>query len=280
MEETLSRVRGEESSAALLRRRPVIIHRGYATRVYMVRAFIESFLRGEGRRQVVFLGSGFDSAPLLLLSSAENASSSSSETQRSINVFEVDFEDVISMKQAVLEASRAVLLPVFVAADLRSCEDLFAKLSSAGFDPTLPTLIVTECVFLYLEKSATEALCARFGATCAHCAWLSYDMISPSDSFGRVMLRNLTSRGFHLPGVIDFPDLFSQEKRFLQFGWTQATSRTMLEYYRVHLSADVRTRIEAVELLDEIEEWQLIMNHYAVTIAVNCTELTSLLFVS
>ena len=63
--------------------------------------------------------------------------------------------------------------------------------------------------------------------------WATYEMLyNNGDAFGRTMRDNLKRRnGLQIPGFLDFPTLESQEKRFVDAGWTAAKSCTMLSFY-------------------------------------------------
>ena len=42
----------------------------------------------------------------------------------------------------------------------------------------------------------------------------------------------------------------------------------VLEYYAAAVAGGERARVERLELLDELEEWRLLLSHYAVVLAV------------
>ena len=76
---------------------------------------------------------------------------------------------------------------------------------------------------------------------------------------------------------IDFPTLQSQSERFLECGWDSARSETMLSVYDNHVSLEEKHRISRLEIFDEIEEWQMLMSHYSLTVAVKGTLLLDVL---
>lgn len=115
-----------------------------------------------------------------------------------------------------------------------------------GFDRTVPTLILTECVLVYMTNidstylvrslasfltpmdpdniNSTESSSSNTthsmdtivqGKNPFFC-WASYDMVNPADPFGQTMLRNIQKRGFQLPGFLDYPTLSHHEDRFLR----------------------------------------------------------------
>jgi hypothetical protein len=81
------------------------------------------------------------------------------------------------------------------------------------------------------------------------------------------MLRNLTAAGFNVPGFTDYQTLSRQVERFTSTGWTDARSMTMLSAYDRMIEPEEKRRISSIEIFDEIEEWQLLMSHYALTLA-------------
>jgi len=53
-----------------------------------------------------------------------------------------------------------------------------------------------------------------------------------------------------------------RKKRYLSLGYTNVEVYDMLVLYDKFLDQNERKRIEKIEWLDEIEEWQLISRHY------------------
>lgn len=59
-------------------------------------------------------------------------------------------------------------------------------------NPSLPTLILTECVLVYLKPDESlKILHFLKDFFTGDLALLNYEMINPHDSFGKVMLENL-----------------------------------------------------------------------------------------
>ena len=165
----------------------------------------------------------------------------------------------------------------FLSGDLRNAKGVISGLLDAGLDVTAPTLILTECVMVYLEKTDSENLCLEFSSLLSDAAWVTYDMITPHDVFGRTMLRNLTAGRFNVPGFVDFPTLESQIGRFLRTGWCEARCINMLSVYDNYISIEERRRVARLEIFDEIEEWQMLMSHYSLTIAIKGSMLLNVL---
>ena len=301
------------------RRKPPIINRGYFARVHSINTTIQKFFAAADagtmeRRQIICLGSGYDTLSLRLLRGKDEH----------LHIYEVDFEKVIRKKVGIClndPVIRELLIPSvenskdvfreeknersnssansrigvsalsmndltgnysfnnlhFLSGDLRNSGHIIELLLQASLDPTAPTLILTECVMVYIEKSPCMCLCKALSEMLSEATWVTYDMISPTDIFGRTMLRNLTAARFNIPGFIDFPTLQSQSERFLECGWDSARSETMLSVYDNHVSLEEKHRISRLEIFDEIEEWQMLMSHYSLTIAVKGTLLVGVL---
>lgn len=177
--------------------------------------------------------------------------------------------------------------------DLRR-EGLDEKLLQLGLSPNIPTLIFTECVLVYMDYETNISLCKQITKlfskqnkegsednSQSHVIWISYDMINPNDRYGQMMVTNLSQSGYALPGFIDFPTLESHIARYseavkrLRDGTGEeegdntwyVRNTTMLTFFNQILSQETRKRICSKELLDEIEEWNLIMSHYCLTIS-------------
>ena len=136
-------------------------------------------------------------------------------------------------------------------------DELFSDMSRDKASALLSTLISA-------MKTSTSAI---GGSDDRKCIWVSYDMIEPGDAFGRVMCRNLQSAGHRVPGFTDYPSLEAQKQRFIDAGAAHAVSRTMLHAYHLLVSHEEQQRLHRLEMMDEVEEWELINRHYAVTVA-------------
>ena len=88
--------------------------------------------------------------------------------------------------------------------DLRDVNELSNSLMSASssdtaplLDPSLPTLLLLECVLVYLAPSKTNDLLSFFSSMFKNGCAVSYDPFGLDDNFGQVMKRNLAV-GFSL----------------------------------------------------------------------------------
>lgn len=70
------------------------------------------------------------------------------------------------------------------------------KLNQTGVDPSIPTLLLSECVLVYLKPEESRSILTFFKDHFkGDLAFLNYEMINPNDPFGRTMLENLEVRG-------------------------------------------------------------------------------------
>ena len=215
-------------------RRPPIINRGTFARVTAMRMLIRRFLelapRGEGEgasRQVLVLGAGFDTAVFQLQREGALAGSA---------YFELDFPDIVREKSRIVREQRLLCgslcgpaaggepldgrieacpetgeLTVQASADsgryclravdLRQLECVRETLMQAGFDTALPTLVVAECVLIYMEAQHSDALIEWVGSSLPRAAFLVYEQIRPHDPFGRMMVGNIAARGCPLRSI-------------------------------------------------------------------------------
>jgi len=122
------------------------------------------------------------------------------------------------------------------------------------------TLFISECVLVYMRKEAADDI-IKWSATFPRSIFILYEMILPHDRFGQTMIENLEARGSPLLTVKDYPTLESQKQRFEALGYSEVESVNMLKVH-TYLDPKENARIQQIEALDELEEWQLIQSHY------------------
>lgn len=161
-------------------------------------------------------------------------------------------------------------------------ERIVPSLLREGFDPTLPTLILTEVVLIYLRKEPTlrifdwfsktlnpNSVCKEdskdlFGVTfrSGNSYFVTLDPSSFSDPFGIMMIKNLESSSIYLINEL----LLSGRSTFVgsveSINWKLLNSFTMGEAYEKYISSEEKKRICALEWVDELEEWDLLSSHY------------------
>lgn len=86
-------------------------------------------------------------------------------------------------------------------ADLRTFQTIFQDLivqpasehgqSSPVLDSNLPTLILAECVLVYMNQGSSDTLIKWFADTFTQISFIVYEMYGLNDNFGKVMKENL-----------------------------------------------------------------------------------------
>ncbi|KAI8827188.1 S-adenosyl-L-methionine-dependent methyltransferase [Fimicolochytrium jonesii] len=265
-------------------KRPPVINRGTFARSKALETLIDHFLAsGDGNpqgKQIVSLGAGSDTRYFLLKSAGRQPR----------KYFEIDFPEIVSKKGQTIAKNPPLTKLVgpfkiergglelhgldyhLISGDLRTFSDqLIPRLNSLGLDSTLPTLFLCECVLIYLQPalsrtilSATSTLVREGGGGGV---FVVYEQIHPDDAFGRVMAQNLRLRGIDLLGWSEWPDLEAQKRRFKECGWDAGRAVDMNMFWE-SLDLEERERIAKLEIFDEVEEWQLLSDHYCVSWAV------------
>jgi tRNA wybutosine-synthesizing protein 4 len=303
-EDDFVEVFSHRASGGRAQRRAPLINRGYYSRTAAIDVAMAQFLAASGGRgQCVVLGAGLDTSFFRIQSSPARAAELHA-------YFELDFLAIAATKKSVIEGDAALLALVrgesvdgapaaaaaaavaaittttdtapgelhgpkyhLLPADLRDLPAVEASLCRAGWDATLPTLFVSECVLIYMEVAEADAVVAWAASRCARAAFVIYEQLHPSDPFGRTMVVNLKRRGCPLRTIEAYPDEAALRQRFLSRGWGRVRLADMNEVYTTHLPACIgaeRIRaIEKLELFDEFEEWHLIQRHYFIALAIN-----------
>lgn len=273
----------ESATGFKFQKRSVMMHRGYYARVKSQQKVIAELLEAGStgsQLQILLLGSGCDTLGLETLRSYGNRA----------RIFEVDFPDMIERKKSIFQSNIEKLpesssgsctdLPsgngcafganlTLLGCDLRDPTAVVTLFQESTFDPTVPTLVITECVLVYLTGPQSDALVeavSNLVPATTPLMWMTYDMINPQDVYGQMMVKNLRSAGYSLPGFIDYPSREAQVQRFQS--WTQCYSQHMLKVFRFFLPEEDKDRMLRLEALDEVDEWNLLMSHYAFTLAI------------
>eukprot|EP01128_Nolandella_sp_AFSM9_P010575 TRINITY_DN7338_c0_g1_i1.p1 TRINITY_DN7338_c0_g1~~TRINITY_DN7338_c0_g1_i1.p1 ORF type:complete len:363 (-),score=62.42 TRINITY_DN7338_c0_g1_i1:70-1050(-) len=267
---------------------PPLMNRGTAARAILIRSLMDKFLApfirggpggGAGNRsgercQVVVYGAGFDTNYFRVASSIG--------AQLNVAYFEVDFQNVIAAKKRVIlgtselsdlvpganSGGEHLISPTYslLAADLRNLPALTELLSQSGFQRDVPTLFLSEAVLMYTNPVDSEALIRWSAGSSPSSMFVIYEPFSPTDSFGRKMIENLKRRGVPLASIEKYPTLEAQNLRFRECGYPVVESRTMLDMYPRLFDQTEQRRIARLEMMDEFEEFNLLMSHYCVVV--------------
>nr|XP_033818880.1 leucine carboxyl methyltransferase 1 [Geotrypetes seraphini] len=253
------------------------ISRGYYARVRAVNQLLDAFLeRTECNCQVISLGAGLDTTFWRL----------KDESRLPKKYFEVDFPIIVSRKIHSIKSKPPLSKPIMdthsgqsllidshsldscryciIGADLRNLPDLEEKLRKFNLDTQLPTVLVAECVLVYMSQEQSANL-IKWASCKFHTAMLiNYEQVNMNDRFGQIMVENLQRRQCHLAGVEVCQSLESQRGRLLSNGWENATALDMMKVYSSLPQNDVG-RIEKLEFLDEKELLEQLLLHYCIS---------------
>ncbi|KAF9446526.1 LCM-domain-containing protein [Macrolepiota fuliginosa MF-IS2] len=283
--------------------RPPLINIGTYVRTKGIDDLVEEWLKlaeNNGKQcQIVSLGAGSDTRfwriatgphkdtirSYIEVDFAEITSKKSMSIKKSKELMEVlgNPEDIkLERGGAVLHSPKYHLL----AADLRSdpvktLQDVLTKCMEGSDEPILsphcPTLLLFECVLAYMAIEVSSRLLRWFvnyfsaeGEVEAAQAngplgCIIYEMFGLDDSFGRVMLSNLRARNVTLPGAEPLTTLDSLVARFLGTGFHGGLAVTLKEIRKSFIEPEELARISRLEMLDETEELELVLAHYAIS---------------
>ncbi|CAB3402916.1 unnamed protein product [Caenorhabditis bovis] len=270
----IERFANTSSNMAETRRFPEI-SMGYWARTKIVEKFTVEYLRKySGNAQIVSLGCGFDTLFWRLAASGEKLA----------KFVEVDFSSVTSKKirhimkpangpdptKLFTEKRSAIVQHSdlhagnyhLVGADLRQLNEFHVKLNTCNLDKSLPTIFIAECVLVYMSAQNSADLLKSLSEAFKTCAFVNYEQFRTSDSFTRVMEKNLGDRGIHLHGL---QMCESDEKQILRFktaGFSEVGVYDMNVVFKKLLDQSEVERIKKIELLDEIELLEQLLAHY------------------
>ena len=281
-----------------------LIKRGTHARVAVMDRAIASFLRlcqstttdDTSLPQVVVLGAGKDSTFFRLIAGQLTTPTADPV---SIKWFEIDHAEIVHEKvKIVTEASQfgaKVTKPMegkdvcvfesafegvwkatplssltLVAHDLRALKGLEKKLGHGGFSSDSPTLFLMECFQMYLPEPSDQSLLRKlFGLNPNNCYIAIYEPILGNDPFGKIMEANLTRVGVANPqSCLNKTRTLQQHmSKLAAAGFEIATACDMWNAFQTILTAEQRQRATTCELVDEVEDFVLIMKHYCFAVA-------------
>ncbi|KOC11766.1 Leucine carboxyl methyltransferase superfamily [Aspergillus flavus AF70] len=156
-----------------------------------------------------------------------------------------------------------------------------------GLDTTLPTLLISECCLVYLSPSEAADVVGYFTETlfpgtgdksnagsagdtertesATPLGLILYEPIRPDDAFGRTMVSNLATRGIHLQTLHQYASLAAQRKRLREQGFREGQAAADVDFiWERWVSEEEKERVSGLEMLDEMEEWRLLAQHYCI----------------
>ncbi|XP_046569910.1 LOW QUALITY PROTEIN: tRNA wybutosine-synthesizing protein 4-like [Haliotis rubra] len=262
-------------------RRAPLIHRGYYIRAKTVSVIVNEFLQRHGSKpkQIVSLGSGFDSAYFRMKSAGQ--------LQNAMYI-EIDFPEVVKRKNAIIkntselsdllgeELTLEATSPhieinrhdyKMLGVDLTQLNTLEAALRLCQVDFDAPTLLLSEVVLTYMTRRCASAVVKWAAETFSDGAFLIYEQINPNDPFGLFMQKHYKVIGSPLKCINAFPTLQSQVDRFVSLGWNWCEAYDMNQFYKDLVGQKEKVYINSLEPFDEYEEMHLKCSHYFVLCA-------------
>lgn len=227
-------------------------------------------------RQIVSLGAGTDTRPYRLFSGGDTGG---------LIYHEVDFDNIIDKKLRITQNQPALRETLFIprsessqsrrsappsggeyfchGADLRQLSTTGDEVL-AGLRRDVPTLILSECCLCYLSPAESAEVIEYFTSRIPNVALAIYEPIEPSDSFGQMMVSNLRARQIHMPTLEEYPTAKEQEARLRKAGFDRVRHETIEAVWKKWISPEEKERVDSLEGLDEVEEWNLLAAHYVV----------------
>jgi [phosphatase 2A protein]-leucine-carboxy methyltransferase len=247
-----------------------IINRGTYVRTTAIDQLVLRFLKQnqDQPKQIISLGAGSDTRFFRLCAG----------TTYPVIYHELDFEANVIPKRTSIRASPALsrlILPKdstqgpsyhLHAIDLRDLT-LKSPPTIPNLSSDIPTLLLSECCLCYLPPETTSSILSYFTMNIPHASLgiILYEPIRPTDAFGRTMVTNLASRGIHMQTIQKYSSLTAQRQRLRIAGFEAGQgARDVLGLWKEWIDADERKRVEGLEWLDEVEEWELLARHYCV----------------
>jgi len=262
------------------------IHLGYFTRIKGIWQLLDRVVSlcvdADCSYQVINLGAGYDTLYWRLKTAPAG--------KLLQNFVDVDLPEVAASKCNLVKRSKVLLERVaegdgevhlpnttdlhgtdyhIVACDFTNTNNLEEKLASCNWDYSVPTVFVSECVFVYLNPTkVTDFLkWIKQKFLSGGVVLLNHEQLNMNDRFGQVMMENLSQRGCGLPGVSSCKDKSAQRDRFVkESSWNGAQCWSMNEVYN-YLPQDEVSRVEKIEFLDERELVKQLFEHYCITFA-------------
>lgn len=161
---------------------------------------------------------------------------------------------------------------VTISADLSDLDLLEREFSRHGVSRSRATLLLSECVMTYMSPESSSNL-IQWAATYftssggPGAVFVVYEQTTPTDPFGKIMVRHFKKFGSPLRCIGSFPSYDAYEDRYSSLGWTPR----LVDLNRVFMSLvpeEERQRVQHLEPFDEHEELHAKCAHYFLLVAV------------
>ncbi|KAI1092718.1 leucine carboxyl methyltransferase [Rostrohypoxylon terebratum] len=259
-------------------RRLPIINRGTYTRTTALDRLISSFLTGTAtrERQIISLGAGTDTRCFKLFSQPQHTG---------LIYHEIDFPTISTKKLNLVNAIpqlRSIITNPQAENDgwkslslQNNCQywchglDLRDLLKEDvkhldGLRVDVPTVLISECCLCYLDPAEAQGVIQYFAEKIPNLAIILYEPINPDDSFGKQMVSNLAARRIRMPTLDAYQDSTKQFFRLKEAGFDSVKTSTIKDIWQRWIAEGEKERVDNLEGLDEVEEWNLLADHYIV----------------
>jgi [phosphatase 2A protein]-leucine-carboxy methyltransferase len=133
-----------------------------------------------------------------------------------------------------------------------------------GVCTDVPTLLLSECCLCYLEDPEASSVIKWFVDKMPSLCIIIYEPIKPDDPFGKMMVSNLAARNIRMPTLDVYKLPSDQESRLGDAGFELVKQMTVDKIWETWVHAEEKERVDSLEGLDELEEWNLLASHYIV----------------
>lgn len=182
---------------------------------------------------------------------------------------ELDFADLVLEKHGIIAKHNELSSLVsseyrLLAADIRKADDVITTLTRNAVQG-VPTLLLAEMVFVYIEEPLTTQLLQStmnfLGADRNPVFLITYDAMNPNDRFGKMMCENLRHFGVELKGIHALPTPEAHAERCKQIGFKSVRSMSMRALY-LTVPQEIQQKFNRLEMVDDWDEWNLMHDHY------------------
>ena len=251
--------------------------RGYYARVHGIRNIVNKFLlKTNFNCYLINIGCGFDT---LYFNLKQN-------NKLPLKYVEFDFSNVcrakfrqIKVKNLLQNEQNVEYAPNqaeiksqvynLQTCDLRNINELKDKLDKLALDASIPTLIISECVLIYMANDKSTELINLLSSRFTNSFYLNYEPYNLNDRFGQIMIENMENRSCKLLGIDACLSESTQLMRFNNNGYKCIKLISMTKYYNEYIDVNDRRRIESIEFLDEVELLFQLLDHYCLSLASN-----------
>ncbi len=167
------------------------------------------------------------------------------------------FEEKVNISHGNIHSDDYYLLK----ADITNISQVEEKLNESKINTENFTIFIAECLLVYIKKNDTYEMLKSYTNMFKNILFLEYDLIGAFDPFGKEMIVNLSERGISLSGYEELPDEESHKNRYLETGFKFSEVVDCLQYYHHGISKEEKKVIEHLEMMDEFEEFNLLMKH-------------------